>query len=97
MFNCSKSPLFFCPLLLTGRKTNEHATALRAIAPKIITVPCTPNSGMRKAISIGKIIGPNPVAVHVIPVAIRRFSLKYVFTAKEFALALIPAPIPEKK
>lgn len=43
---------------------------------------------------MGKMMGPNPVAVHVMPVAILRFSLKYVFTANEFADALIPAPIP---
>lgn len=39
-------------------------------------------------------IGPMPVRVHDRPVAIRRFSLKYVFKASELADELIPDPAP---
>lgn len=39
-------------------------------------------------------IGPSPVAVQEIPVAIRRFSLKYVFNARAFADWFIPVPAP---
>lgn len=34
------------------------------------------------------------MSVHEHPVAIRRFSLKYVFKARAFADALIPIPAP---
>lgn len=39
-------------------------------------------------------MGPMPVKVHDNPVAIRRLSLKYVFSAKEFADEFIPDPAP---
>lgn len=39
-------------------------------------------------------MGPMPVNVHDNPVAIRRFSLKYVFNANELAEELIPEPAP---
>lgn len=40
------------------------------------------------------IIGPMPVIVHDSPVAMRRFSLKYVLSANEFADVLMPEPMP---
>lgn len=42
----------------------------------------------------GKNIGPIPVNVHDSPVAMRRFSLKYVFSASELADDKMPAPAP---
>lgn len=45
----------------------------------------------------GNKIGPIPVSVHDKPVAIRRFSLKYVFNASEFADEFIPDPSPMLK
>lgn len=39
-------------------------------------------------------IGPMPVRVHDRPVAMRRFSLKYVFNASELADEFIPDPAP---
>lgn len=46
------------------------------------------------AINCGKNIGPIPVNVHDNPVAIRRFSLKYVFSASELADDRMPAAAP---
>lgn len=39
-------------------------------------------------------MGPNPVIVHDIPVAIRRFSLKYVLRASELEDVVMPMPEP---
>lgn len=39
-------------------------------------------------------MGPNPVIVQDIPVAILRFSLKYVFKARELAEVVMPIPEP---
>lgn len=39
-------------------------------------------------------MGPNPVIVHEIPVAILRFSLKYVFKARELEDVVMPMPEP---
>ena len=40
-------------------------------------------------------MGPSPVIVHDIPVAILRFSLKYVFRASALEDVVMPAPEPE--
>lgn len=44
----------------------------------------------------GITIGPNAVHDHEIPVTILRFSLKYVFNAREFALVHRPTPAPKR-
>lgn len=49
---------------------------------------------MRSVIKCGAIMGPNPVIVQDIPVAIRRFSLKYVFRASELEDVVMPMPDP---
>lgn len=41
-------------------------------------------------------MGPNPVIVQDIPVAIRRFSLKYVFRASELEDVVMPMPDPRR-
>lgn len=51
---------------------------------------------MSSVIRWGAIMGPNPVIVHDIPVAIRRFSLKYVFRASELEDVVMPIPEPER-
>lgn len=51
---------------------------------------------MSSVIRWGAIMGPNPVIVHDIPVAIRRFSLKYVFRASELEDVVMPTPEPER-
>lgn len=77
-----------------GWKTKEHATAFSAMPLKISTVPWTPKYARRTVIKCGAIIGPKPVIVHDIPVAIRRRSLKYVFSARELADVVMPIPEP---
>lgn len=68
--------------------------AFNAMAVKIIRLPLTPNNGKIMAINCGIMMGPSPVNVHAIPVAIRRFSLKYVLSASDEAEEFIPEPAP---
>lgn len=49
---------------------------------------------MSRVIKWGAIMGPSPVIVHDIPVAILRFSLKYVFNASELDDVVMPMPEP---
>lgn len=73
----------------------EQATAFNAIPEKMRTVPWTPKYRIRIVIKWGAIMGPSPVIVHDMPVAILRFSLKYVFRASELDEVVIPIPDPK--
>lgn len=71
-------------------------SACPAKAAKINSVPVIPYSPIRAVMTYGHTMDPKPVVVHDIPVAILRFSLKYVFNAREFADCVIPIPDPGK-
>lgn len=73
---------------------HAHTIAFSAMPVKIKIQPSIPYNGIIIAIKCGNKMGPNPVHVHAMPVAIRRFSLKYVFNANEFADEFIPVPRP---
>lgn len=73
---------------------HAQISAFNAMPVKIKSVPSTPYNGSNIAITCGNTIGPIPVSVHDSPVAIRRFVLKYVFNASEFADEFIPEPRP---
>lgn len=69
--------------------------AFNAIPVKINRHPSIPYNGITIAMKCGNKMGPNPVSVHDSPVAMRRFSLKYVFNASEFADEFNPDPRPK--
>lgn len=80
----------------TGCKSNEQTNECSANPANNIKTPFIPYILSKKTIIYGHTIGPMAVVVQENPVAILRFSLKYVFSANAFADCTNPKLDPKK-